>query len=527
VSGPFPLSETTTLGALIEAARAVRTRDDLAAALDRIAASAAAASGLGTVIVDLHRAAWDDFEVVAAHAEPPVQRALLGTSSTWTRWAPALAPRFARHGAHHTIGGVLAGADHPGEWSDEDVLLVVLRRTDGDVLGLLRGADPPDGLRPSDEQIEALVLHAQLAALAAQRAGSTRRDADRRLALDGLAAVAGRGTPGRPRNRVLDDVCARVCDALGFQRVAILVGELGGALRAAATGGWRADDPLFVHPVMTITQLSLLLQAAYERHGCHLVERAEAEALLDLDAPLHRSRRNGRGPYAWDDHWLLAGLTGTDGQLVGVLWADDPADRLLPARERLQALRVLADQAASALALAGHAGPPLAHDPLTGLPGRTTLLARLRHALQRVKRSDASIALLFLDLDRFQAVNDSFGHDAGDALLLAIAARIDEGVRPGDTVARFGGDEFAILCEDIDGPDAAMEVAERLREAIAEPVELAAGTAHVTASVGVALPDRSDRGAQELLQAADRAMYEAKASGRDAARLATPGAGWP
>jgi diguanylate cyclase (GGDEF)-like protein len=134
---------------------------------------------------------------------------------------------------------------------------------------------------------------------------------------------------------------------------------------------------------------------------------------------------------------------------------------------------------------------------------------------------------LFIDLDNFQHANDSLGHNAGDELLRVSAARIDEDLRPGDSVARFGGDEFVALCEDIGSAEEAMDVAERLRVLLAEPIPLATGVAQVTASIGVALPDRPDRSAEALLQAADRAMYEAKAAGRDAARLATPGAGWP
>ncbi len=530
MSGPFPLSEVAALGELIDAGRGVRTRDDLAAALERIAAAAAAAARFATVVVDLHRPAWDDFEAVTVHGTAELRRELLATSSTWARWAPVIAPPFERRGAHHALDAELAGAQHPGPWTAGDVLLVVLRRADGDVLGLLRAADPLDGRRPDDAQVDALVLHARLAALAAERAAQARSDADRRLALDGLASVAGRSAERRSRSGVLDDVCARVHDALGFQHVAVLVAEPAGALRPAATSGWRADDPLFLHPAMTLAQLSLLLQPAYERHGCYLVERAEAEALLDLEAPVHRSQRNGRGPYAWDGHWLLVPLPGPAHEPLGLLWADDPADRLLPSRERLQALRVLAGQAAATLggpSAGAAAGVLTENDPLTGLPGRGVLLGRLRHSLQRVKRSDHSVALLFFDLDRFKAINDELGHEAGDELLRTIAARVDEGLRPGDTVARFGGDEFAVLCEDVDGPMAALEVAERLRETIAEPVPLRNGSAQVTASVGVALPDRPDRTAQELLQAADRAMYEAKAAGRDAARLASPGAGWP
>jgi diguanylate cyclase (GGDEF)-like protein len=350
------------------------------------------------------------------------------------------------------------------------------------------------------------------------------------VALERLLSVSSRIADQRSRGGVLDEVCAGIRDALGFQRVAVMLAEDGGLLRPAATAGWTLLDPVFAHVAFTMGQLQPILQPANERHGCYLLEREDAEALLSLQTTIYRSQCNGRGPYAWERHWLVVPLPGPDGEPRGVIWADDPADRLLPGREKLQALRLFADQAAAALEAArdyeatSHRAD---HDPLTGLANRTTLSGRLRHALQRVKRADRTVAVLFVDLDNFKQANDSLGHTAGDELLRVTAARIDEAVRPGDTVARFGGDEFVALCEDVGGADEAMEIAERLRVILAEPIPLAAGVAQVTASIGVALPDRPDRSAEMLLQAADRAMYEAKAAGRDAARLGSPGAGWP
>jgi diguanylate cyclase (GGDEF)-like protein len=544
VNGPPPLSLIASLRVALEAARGVRTPDELSSALDRIAAVISETLGYATVAVNVHRAAWDDFQTASVHGSPAARATLVATTSTWEQWAPYLASRFERRGAHVVLAGTVEppredmtfyrapgeSTGDPAAWDPDDLLLVVMRRANGDVLGILSVDEPAGGRRPSDDDLDRLVAMAQIAALAMEQAQEAERDARHRGALERLLSVSSRIADQRSRGGVLDAVCAGIRDALGFDRVAVLLADDRSLLRPAATAGWSLDDPVFSR-TMTLGQLKPILQPVHERHGCYLLEHDEAEGLLGLREPFYRSRSNGRGPYAWDRHWLLVPLRGADGAERGVVWADDPRDRLLPGRERLQALRLFSDQAAAALETAAEyevASHRAAHDALTGLPNRATLAERLRHALQRVKRSQGNVAVLFVDLDRFKEVNDHLGHAAGDEVLRTVAARIDAGLRPGDTVARFGGDEFVVVCEDLGGADDALEVAERLRASLARPIPLASGKqAGITASIGVALPDRPDRTAEMLLQAADRAMYEVKASGRDATRLASPGAGWP
>ena len=152
------------------------------------------------------------------------------------------------------------------------------------------------------------------------------------------------------------------------------------------------------------------------------------------------------------------------------------------------------------------------HDPLTGLANRTVLLDRLEQAQARSGRSGTRVAVLFLDLDRFKVINDSLGHDAGDELLVAVAQRLTVGLRPGDTAARFGGDEFVVLCDDVAGPHEALALAERLNETLLPPFTLAGEDAFITASVGVAMSSGGGD-AGELLRDADAAMYQAKARG--------------
>jgi diguanylate cyclase (GGDEF)-like protein len=152
------------------------------------------------------------------------------------------------------------------------------------------------------------------------------------------------------------------------------------------------------------------------------------------------------------------------------------------------------------------------HDPLTGLANRALFRDRLEHALELGRRSGQKLAVLFLDLDDFKVVNDDLGHDAGDRLLMVVAERIKSCVRPGDTTARFGGDEFAVVLSDVNDIDDAIVVAERLVQAFRQPFSI--GTVvDVGLSAGVVLRDDVSQGAEELLRDADAAMYTAKSLG--------------
>jgi diguanylate cyclase (GGDEF)-like protein/PAS domain S-box-containing protein len=154
------------------------------------------------------------------------------------------------------------------------------------------------------------------------------------------------------------------------------------------------------------------------------------------------------------------------------------------------------------------------HDSLTGLPNRALLLDRLEHALDLARRSHSALAVLFFDIDDFKLVNDTLGHEAGDLLLVEMTPRLRAALRPGDTVARFGGDEFVVLCEDLCSEGDATRIARRIASACARPVQLGPHRHYVTISVGVAVVHGGTSTATELLRDADAAMYRAKALGK-------------
>jgi diguanylate cyclase (GGDEF)-like protein len=155
------------------------------------------------------------------------------------------------------------------------------------------------------------------------------------------------------------------------------------------------------------------------------------------------------------------------------------------------------------------------HDPLTGLANRTLLYDRLHHALAQSEREHGQTGVLFVDLDNFKQINDEHGHRVGDELLAALGDRLRAVVRPADTVARIGGDEFVVIYEHADEAGA-LALADRLETAISEPLTLGGVERRLSASIGIAIGHGE---ADELIRAADAAVYRAKAAG--GARAAT------
>lgn len=208
--------------------------------------------------------------------------------------------------------------------------------------------------------------------------------------------------------------------------------------------------------------------------------------------------------------WRTAGYT----RAHFILWGGVGISLLLS----LLAWSFLRDRA-HALEAADRAYHLALYDTLTGLPNRQLAIERLTQSLAHARRNGGKVGLLFVDLDKFKPVNDQYGHAVGDMLLRAVAKRIRECVRDVDTAARVGGDEFVVLLPDIDGKSGAGVVAEKIREAMALPFEIADHHLEIAASIGVALYPDDARDENDLLLRADRAMYHAKHGGRNAVRF--------
>ena len=513
----------SSLRSLLEIAKAVRSGADVDSVLDAIARVVGETLGFQTVVLNVYRPEWDDFYVATVHGNDPVRDALLGSVYEWSSWTPLLDERFARAGVYfipndafdwsQDVGKRFVPAGEPAVagpegWHPNDELFVPLEHSDGQIVGIMSFGDPVDGRRPDDEQLAVAAALASHAALALEAAQERARSQRHQLGLEQLLHVTSQLPQTISTEAMLTSVCEAISDALEFDKVLIQLVEPGsGTLQPAAAAGFSAEE-VEASGTLHLDRISRLFEPEFDIAGCYLVPRTEAAKRVGASQVIYRSVMNGRGPQAWDHHWLVVPLRDAEGDVRGVLWADEPHSRLLPSEHVLQALRIFANHAMEALAVATQLEETrfLAdHDPLTRLLKRRALLRELTAAATE----DEPLALVFLDLDNFKDVNDGHGHAAGDRVLAQVATLLVELVRSGDDAFRVGGDEFALLLRGA-GELEAREVVARIVGAVEANFDPLVRT--LSASFGIA-PSAGGRQPEELLQIADEAMYEAKRSG--------------
>ncbi|MBZ8180758.1 bifunctional diguanylate cyclase/phosphodiesterase [Oscillatoria salina] len=234
------------------------------------------------------------------------------------------------------------------------------------------------------------------------------------------------------------------------------------------------------------------LDAIHPEDREQVVKALKKKSIGDYNEEYRIIKPDGSVRWIWDRAFPIANSKGEVYRIVGV--ARDITDRKLAEAQLLR---------------------NAFYDPLTELPNRSLFMDRLKQAIARTQRElKRRFAVLFLDLDRFKIVNDSLGHLVGDRLLIETAQRLQTCLRPGDTVARFGGDEFAILLDDVKDVGKAILVCERIQKALESPFFLDSYEVFTTASIGIALSTKNDRQPENLLRDADTAMYRAKAKGK-------------
>jgi diguanylate cyclase (GGDEF)-like protein len=526
---PSPSAATaefaSSLQGLLAMSRAVRSGADVGSVLTTIAHSVAETMGFQTVVLNVYRPEWDDFYVETVYGSDLVRDALLGQVYDWDSWKPLLHPRFLRGGAYFIPDGAFDWSQHkdarfvpdgepvtdaPEAWHPNDELFVPLERSDGQILGVMSFGEPLNGLRPTDEQLALAVTLASHAALALEMAQERERLEGHQAGLEQLLRVSSQLPQTASTEAILTSVCEGVREALGFDKVVIELLEADGELlRPAASAGWQEEDDRGA--VLELSLISRLFEERFEIAGCYLVPRAEAEERAGKSQIVYESVRNGRGPAAWNHHWLVVPLYGPDGDVLGVLWADEPQNRLLPTENVLQALRIFANHAMEALAAATQLAETrfLAdHDPLTRLLNRRALLQELQEPVVTA-HAPRPLALVFLDLDNFKDINDHHGHVVGDRVLSRFGSLLAELVRSDDQAFRVGGDEFALLLQQA-GEQDARDVVARIIAAMESNIDPLVRT--LNASFGIAT-SRCRQEPEELLRIADEAMYQAKRSG--------------
>jgi GGDEF domain-containing protein len=494
------LSVIGRLGAVLERTAAVRGERDLPGVLDEVARAICEALGYRTAVINIYRPAFDDFLTSTVHGSPESRETLLGTESRMETWAPLLDQRFNRRGAYlipddefdwdslgvETYVPDIEEPEDPDGWRAGDALFVPLRGRDGGLLGMLSVDEPHSRRRPGDRELDALVAIAQHAALAIRIGQETAADVQHQRMLEGVLDVSARLAGAGDTDAVLQAVCDGIRDALEFDKVMIgLTGE-SGQLIPVATAGWGTGTSALAEGI-TLDDLEPLFGSQFELAGCYLVSHEAARAHLAERAMHYRSALNGRGPHAWSRHWLLVPLDDRDGQRLGMIWVDDPRDRLLPTRARLQALRLFANQAVAALRSAHRVGllhHEATHDALTGLANRRAFFARLDQEVARAERHGGTFALVLCDMDGLKQVNDTYGHEAGDRVLCMLAN----------------------VLADADRRDAE-NVVERLREGLAATERAPGGV--IRACFGLAVHQSGEQ-AEGLMTEADEELYVAK-----------------
>lgn len=512
------VATTNRLRGLLDAARAVVDEAGLGTLLREIARTIADDLGW-TVVINLYRPEWDDFIVTTGHGLPPEGWAVLeGATYQWAEWTPLLDDRFERRGAYFVPSGeavndlphvvrwapALRELDGPDAWRADDDLLIPFRHTQGHFLGILSLGEPKSGRRPSDAEIDVLVAIAAHAALAVQHAQTAIEGARHAAALDRLLHISSRIAATREIGPMLEVVAHAVVDALGFGRVLVETVDEAGRLRPRSSRDVIDDSEVLpAFEPIAIAELAPLLDPGFGIEGCFLLSRDEAaERMPAARRGLLGSRMSGQGWRAWDDHVILVPLYGFEDQVVGVIWVDDPMDRLLPGNDRLQALHAFANQATAAM-IAAERYDRLEvvndGDPLTQLGNRRAFLRELEREVARTGRTGTASVLVLADVAGC-LVDDGPG-------LRELAAAFEFELRRHDRAFRIDGTLFGLLLAGGATPPETGAVIRRISRRMHELGTAAGREARFGSAVFGTPAERAD----EVLHRASRSLLQARA----------------
>ncbi|KWW98059.1 hypothetical protein TH66_22425 [Carbonactinospora thermoautotrophica] len=446
---------------------------DLTATLQAVADAVVSSLGFGIAVVNVVRPDGD-LEVAAVAGSEESRQALSGRVGSRADWERLLASgegwgslRFIPEGSVDP-GDIpsyipdLPVVDEPDAWHPLDVLLAPLRAPGGELVGVISVDEPANGKRPGEWQCELLEMFAMHAAIAIDNA---------RLHTEARQALA----------RLEQEQAALRASEESF-RLAFENAPSGMAMTSLRP----ADRGRLMRVNEALCDMLGYPELLLRRLGLATVTHPEDRELLDAcehagSVELRLLRADGTALWAALRSSIVYHAAGEPDFLL--IHVEDIEDR----KRREQTLRHRAS-----------------HDPLTGLPNR----AELRVRLERLLAARTTLGVLFCDLDDFKTINDTYGHHAGDAVLVEVAVRLQSGVRDGDTVARVGGDEFVVLAGGL-GPGDVEDLAARLAATVSAPFEYEGQQIPISASVGISWSDGASQ-AEDLMRAADRHMYERK-----------------
>jgi diguanylate cyclase (GGDEF)-like protein len=520
-----PIDGISPLEALLELPRSAG-EDTLEDFLVTVADTVCRTAGFKTVVLNTYRPAWDDYECVLVVGQEQSVTALMGTCAARAEFRrifaeadqplPGVFFLTEESGFWDDLGEVFTPdvppSDEPNAWQPDDGLLVFLSDATGAPLAMVSMDEPVSGLRPTADDlrlVRAICSHAETALESARR---TEAAAENARVLSLLLATSPALSACATTDELYSLAARTVVPDLGFERFAGYVVE-GDRLVLRTTAGWQETAQL--PATLDVAAIESLLSPALEQAGCFL--GVVYELFTDLPpSEGERSRRNGRGTTAWNDHCLVVPCRQSGGSLLGLIVLEDPLDRMLPSGDRRRAVRLLVDQVAAALVNVDHRARLdhlASHDPLTGV--------RNRRGLDDALSAESEVALLVCDLDHFKLVNDRYGHELGDQVLARFGELLRDLARETDVPIRLGGEEFCVVLPRTDA-DGAMQAAERLRVATTRQLAHLVPSG-LTVSVGVAATSTGVLDARALLAAADRGLYAAKAAGRNRTVLVSDG----
>ncbi|MDX6524573.1 MAG: diguanylate cyclase [Gaiellales bacterium] len=424
---------------------------------------------------------------------------------------PPDAPEWAEFEGAEFIPALEPNSESERPWNPGQELFVALRDREETVLAVLSLDAPLAGELPSEDRLvlASLVAHHAATTLEARIAESETALANREA--EALADIVGSLEAGSTEDELVQHAVEGIRSVCGYHTVEVHLTATDDPghpawsppVRRAAVHptpwNYGLGDEL-LHPARMISRSFLVPHEALERIGW---------------VPVEPALPGGRGRRGWHRQALLIPIELPSKEHLGFVLADNPLDRLLPTIKRVRRLEAFAMQ----IGLMIEAGRSLAEariraevDPLTKLANRGRLYADIQLALD----ANELVSLVFLDLDGFKSVNDTFGHSAGDELLCHVASRLSKQVRTHSLVARFAGDEFVIASFGRDAQRIS-SVMQRALDAIARPFALSAGTVSLQASAGIAV-STSGSTVEQLIHEADLKMYRAKAASAPAGR---------